>query len=426
MRLARVGHQRSRTVTEVYRTAPKRAAVGDSSGWLPFGDDLEITAAPLIDSTSGGPTFARLTYSDALEVAARIGARLLTQAEHDRLWAIGRRLLPVIMTPGPRMASLEYAKQHDAKLAKQLAGWDGSTPLANAGKQWVHGAPKGRAWNYGWWDLKAPNGRMWQTLGTTHDDQHTDYSQLTMLVRPRSRGVVHSLFGAVKSAASGIAAVAVAAYRSALGDPSTTAQEKPMRPTIGFGSTGQHVTAWQRVLGLTGLDVDGVFGEGTKFKTEQWQAARGLVADGVVGAKSWIAAGETPLIVAPSAGVDPRAPACVAALRDANAAWPARSRRSDGIMGDAAHQARPSDHNLGNAVDITHDPASGADGELIASMAIQDARTTYVIWNREIYSRARAAEGWRKYTGSNPHTHHVHISVRADARDDASPWPWAA
>ena len=30
---------------------------------------------------------------------------------------------------------------------------------------------------------------------------------------------------------------------------------------------------------------------------------------------------------------------------------------------------------------------------------------------------------WRTYTGTNPHDHHCHISVVADARgDDAGPW----
>jgi hypothetical protein len=95
-------------------------------------------------------------------------------------------------------------------------------------------------------------------------------------------------------------------------------------------------------------------------------------------------------------------------------------------MGDARHQARPSDHNLGNAVDITHDPASGCDGTLIASLAIQDSRVTYVIWNRRIYNRSRAAEGWRAYTGSNPHTHHCHISISTSARNDARAWAWAS
>jgi hypothetical protein len=116
--------------------------------------------------------------------------------------------------------------------------------------------------------------------------------------------------------------------------------------------------------------------------------------------------------------------ACRQALADATKRWPNRKKASDGIMGDARHQARKSDHNLGNAVDITHDPASGCDGNVIAALAIKDARVTYVIWNKRIYSRARAAEGWRAYTGTNPHTKHCHISIRAGSRADTRPWAW--
>lgn len=155
------------------------------SGWIHW-QDLEITAAPLID-TSHLQLFARLTYDGAIEIARRWGARLLTQREHDEVWDHGYRLQPVIMPPGPEMASLDYALRHDARVLAQLDGWDGSSPLANAGKQWVAGAPPGRSWNYGWWDPRAPNGIMWQRLGAAHDRRHSDYSQLSMLVRPRQR-----------------------------------------------------------------------------------------------------------------------------------------------------------------------------------------------------------------------------------------------
>ena len=73
------------------------------------------------------------------------------------------------------------------------------------------------------------------------------------------------------------------------------------------------------------------------------------------------------------------APACRRALNDANRRWPYRNNVSDGIMGDARHQARKSDHNLGNAVDVSNDLASGCSGTIIASYAITDARVTYAI-----------------------------------------------
>lgn len=119
-------------------------------------------------------------------------------------------------------------------------------------------------------------------------------------------------------------------------------------------------------------------------------------------------------------------PAARQAIADANRRWPNRRKASDGIMGDARHQRTPSDHNLGNAVDITHDPRSGCDGNVIAALAIRDPRVTYVIFNRKIYNRARAAEGWRPYRGDNPHTQHCHISIRVQSRSDARAWAWAS
>lgn len=120
------------------------------------------------------------------------------------------------------------------------------------------------------------------------------------------------------------------------------------------------------------------------------------------------------------------APCCLQALRDATARWPNRNRAADGIMGDAAHQRRKSDHNDGNAFDLTQDPAHGVDCGQLSRLVINDNRVTYVIWNRQIYNRARVADGWRPYTGSNPHTHHMHVSIRAASRNDLSPWPWSA
>lgn len=93
-------------------------------------------------------------------------------------------------------------------------------------------------------------------------------------------------------------------------------------------------------------------------------------------------------------------------------------------MGDLRHQALPSDHNDGNAFDLTHDPANGCDAHRLVHelVARRDPRVKYVISNRQIWSTLLAAKGWRPYSGSNPHTKHAHVSITWAARGDTSPW----
>ncbi|MGE0359012.1 MAG: peptidoglycan-binding protein [Burkholderiales bacterium] len=115
---------------------------------------------------------------------------------------------------------------------------------------------------------------------------------------------------------------------------------------------------------------------------------------------------------------------------------PNRSRASDGAIGDAAHATRDSDHNpwyvlagqpLVTARDFTHDPAGGLDCARLADVLTftRDSRVKYVIWARRIMSGPAGPQPWRwrAYSGANPHTHHLHVSVVADARaDSAIPW----
>ena len=119
------------------------------------------------------------------------------------------------------------------------------------------------------------------------------------------------------------------------------------------------------------------------------------------------------------------APSLAVLRSEINAAWPNRSKVSDGTIGDAAHSARVSDHNPNsrrsvNAIDITR---SGIDPARLISVAITDSRVNYVIHDRQIWSRSRGFVP-RRYTGANPHTGHVHISIRQarDAEQDTRPW----
>lgn len=114
---------------------------------------------------------------------------------------------------------------------------------------------------------------------------------------------------------------------------------------------------------------------------------------------------------------------CRNALQEANFFWPDRYKASDGICGDEEHQARKSDHNSGNAFDLTHDPFHGLDTfSLSEQLRLSgDPRIKYVIsfgriWNPSI------SPNWRKYYGSNPHDKHMHVSIHAAARNSRAGW----
>ncbi len=123
--------------------------------------------------------------------------------------------------------------------------------------------------------------------------------------------------------------------------------------------------------------------------------------------------------------------------KQVNEGYPSRSKDSDGSIGDERHSALTSDHNpdqngIVRAIDITHDPAHGFDSYKFANMLLakQDPRLKYVISNRRIGAGPAGPQPgvWRKYTGTNPHDHHVHVSVMprkangSDASDQPVSW----
>ena len=119
-------------------------------------------------------------------------------------------------------------------------------------------------------------------------------------------------------------------------------------------------------------------------------------------------------------------PAAIAVLRQATALWPKRKKLSDGLLPSAAHlKLSPnSDHNTGLAVDLTHDPKNGVDCAVISEKLKEDERVSYLIFNKKIWSRKLGKSGNRVYTGTNPHSKHLHISINPDKSDDTSPWFW--
>jgi hypothetical protein len=119
-------------------------------------------------------------------------------------------------------------------------------------------------------------------------------------------------------------------------------------------------------------------------------------------------------------------PAAIAVLRQATALSPKRKKLSDGLLPSSTHlRLNPSsDHNTGLAVDLTHDPKNGIDCNVIFEKLKEDERVKYLIFRGKIWSRERRKEGNRKYTGSNAHVKHLHISINDSHADDTSPWFW--
>ena len=106
------------------------------------------------------------------------------------------------------------------------------------------------------------------------------------------------------------------------------------------------------------------------------------------------------------------APSLVDLRSECNTRWPDRDKGSDGWIGDPSHQARVSDHNpdysaggIVRAIDVDKDGISVED---FLNAVIYDNRTSYCIYNGRIWGGTR----WRKYEGSNPHTKHVHVSIK--------------
>jgi hypothetical protein len=136
----------------------------------------------------------------------------------------------------------------------------------------------------------------------------------------------------------------------------------------------------------------------------------------------------------------PRLVAAGITLRDqVNKRWPNRDKRSDGWIGDSAHQSRPSDHNADSngwvhAIDIDHDffgsKGGAAEAERFANQLIELARNgkdrgrlKYVVYNNRIASGTHSNQYWTWRKGNWGHTQHIHVSFTSKSQQDGSEFP---
>ncbi len=151
-----------------------------------------VSRQPLLDRAyvldSGKHLFARLNYDEALEVAAREGAELISSDLVDRLRDNGQPLMPYLGTPKAEN-TIEHSIRHDSNIERQLQAlkvsgeWTELEPVAGAGKHWIAGAPVGRSRLKGWdKDGGGPGLVYWQPDQVAHNREHFDDGTTTVLV----------------------------------------------------------------------------------------------------------------------------------------------------------------------------------------------------------------------------------------------------
>lgn len=132
-------------------------------------------------------------------------------------------------------------------------------------------------------------------------------------------------------------------------------------------------------------------------------------------------------------------PSCEVALEEATVLWPNRRVSSDGICASSSHTAQNpnSDHEpnivingrgYATAFDLSDDKPRGCDADHLVELLRQrrDPRIKYVIAEYRMFSSyntsTHPAWTWRPYPGTNPHSTHVHVSIKPEFMFDTSPW----
>ena len=128
----------------------------------------------------------------AQKCADLLGASLTTAKINNLSYQQAKIKLPAtLLPPGPEMVTTSKSKVWNTALEKKRKSLKVEGLVRDCGKAWILsnklGLRNNIAINYGFYDPRAPYSnkigqQMWQTLGTRHDNTHTDYSQTLLLM----------------------------------------------------------------------------------------------------------------------------------------------------------------------------------------------------------------------------------------------------
>jgi hypothetical protein len=279
-----------------------------------------VNAVPLALGDEDNSFFVATTARTAQVIADELDAYLWTPHLCDLVWrAAAKRLTPCTQTSwADGTMELTYRMlEHSDCVAAKIGASCGL--VSDAGKVWAITRKvlnqRGLAANYGWHvssgALPAANrwaGRVIQSVGHRHNDQHVDYSQTVRLVRRdcivdgREMDVgdvgTHPELAPLLSHEGILKSMRLLDQETRVAVPSDIPDTSPRYPSsnewrelMERGDQGRDVAAWQVLLLTAGYDLgswgaDGDFGGLTHNATLAWQKAHGLKGDGVVGPKT--------------------------------------------------------------------------------------------------------------------------------------------
>lgn len=267
---------------------------------------------------------AMVTADTAQRIADHFGAFLPTTKLADEMhrqtpFAIEAKVQPANPSDrvragySPSMSDNGAMRRHTDDIDAEAAGMPYPL-LSNVGKHWViteqlANKPLGTAANYGWFDGRAMyrsvQGDMpcFQPLGFAHNDQHWDYSQTLVLVGdliaiPGWDPRMEYDWVSFKKAAQQNGLHQLVSYEGPMTVLRQPSVPDPKADTDHGGAArlqfdrvlrletpymrGPDVRQWQLFVGAK---ADEVFGPETNRLTVAYQQRKGLIADGVVGAK---------------------------------------------------------------------------------------------------------------------------------------------